>query len=42
MSDALTRSDPVSNSAFVGEGVTVSLAAPMARFSLRARQPEVL
>lgn len=42
MSDALARTDPIPSSAFVGAGVTVSLAAPMARFSLRARQPEVL
>jgi sarcosine oxidase, subunit gamma len=38
MSDVLTRSDPVPLTSFAGEGVTISLAPPMARFSLRARQ----
>ncbi len=42
MSDTLARTDPVSGSPFVGAGVILSLAAPMARFSLRARQPETL
>lgn len=42
MSEALTRTDPVTDPAFAGEGVTISLAAPMARFSLRTRQPELL
>ena len=42
MAEALARTDPVSDRAFVGEGVTFSLAAPMARYSLRARQPELL
>ena len=42
MAEALVRTDPVSGLAAVGEGVTVSLAAPMARFSLRARTPERL
>ena len=42
MSDALARTDPVSGSAFVGNEVTLTLAEPMARFSLRASQPEVL
>ena len=42
MSEALARTDPIHSSAFVGEGVTVSLARPMARFSLRARQPQLL
>ena len=42
MSEALTRIDPLSRDDFVVEGVMLSLAAPMARFSLRARQPEVL
>ena len=42
MSEALARTDPVSGSAFVGNGVTLTLAGPMARFSLRARQPDTL
>lgn len=42
MSDALVRTDPVPGLDFVSEGVRLSLAGPMARFSLRARQPEVL
>ena len=42
MSEALARTDPIPSSGFVGEGVVVSLAAPMARFALRARQPQVL
>ena len=42
MSEALARTDPVSGSAFVANGVTLTLAEPMARFSLRARQPEML
>lgn len=42
MSDTLARTDPVSVLAFAGAGVTISLAAPMARYSLRARQPELL
>ena len=42
MSDPLARMDPIPSSAFVGAGVTISLAAPMARFSLCTRQPLVL
>ncbi len=42
MSEALARTDPVSGLAFAGQGVTLSLAGPMARFSLRTRQPEAL
>lgn len=42
MSEALVRTDPVSDLDFVSEGVTLSLAEPMARFSLRSRQPEAL
>ena len=42
MSEALARIDPVSGSAVVANGVTLTLAEPMARFSLRARQPEAL
>ena len=42
MSDALTRSDPTPSTPFVGHGVTISLALPMARYSLRARSPQAL
>ena len=37
MSDSLTRAEPVSTEPFVSEGVTIALASPMARISLRAR-----
>ena len=37
MSDSLTRAEPVSTEPLVSEGVTIALAPPMARFSLRAR-----
>ncbi len=36
MSDSLIRAEPVSSEPFVLEGVTIALAPPMARFSLRA------
>lgn len=42
MSDALVRAEPVPTAPFVGNGVTISLAAPMARHSLRARQGQAL
>ncbi len=42
MSDTLVRAEPVPTVPFVGEGVTISLAAPMARYSIRARQPQAL
>ncbi len=42
MSDALTRSEPVSATPFVRAGMTISLAAPMKRYSLRARQAQAL
>lgn len=42
MSDALVRSEPVSMTPYVAAGVTISLAPPMARYSLRARQPQAL
>lgn len=42
MSDLLTRVEPVPAAPFVGDGVTISLAPPMARFSLRARQGQAL
>ncbi len=42
MSEALTRAEPVTLEAIVREGVTISLAPPMARYSLRARDPGAL
>ena len=42
MSDALNRNDPVSATPLIAAGVTISLAPPMARFSLRARSAEAL
>ncbi len=42
MYDALVRSDPVPTTPFIAVGVTVCLAPPMARYSLRARQPQAL
>lgn len=42
MSDALNRNDPVSETPLVAAGVTISLAPPMARFSLRARSAQAL
>jgi sarcosine oxidase, subunit gamma len=42
MSDPLTRSEPVPTRPFAAEGVTVSLAPSMARYSLRARQGQAL
>lgn len=42
MSDVLLRTDPVRRDPFVGKGVTISLAPPMARYSLRARQAQAL
>ena len=42
MSDLLSRTEPVPTAAFVADGVTISLAPPMARFSLRARQGQAL
>jgi len=42
MSDTLVRSEPVAVEAFVGGGVKIALAQPMARFSLRARQAQAL
>jgi sarcosine oxidase, subunit gamma len=38
MSDVLKRSEPLPSTTFVGKGVTISLAPPIARYSLRARQ----
>ncbi len=42
MSDGLTRSDPFPAAACIAAGVTISLRPPMARYSLRARQPQAL
>lgn len=42
MSDVLTRNEPIPVTPFVAEGVTISLAAPMQRYSLRARSAQAL
>jgi sarcosine oxidase subunit gamma len=42
MSDALNRTEPVPAMPFVATGVTISLAAPMKRYSLRARSAQAL
>jgi sarcosine oxidase, subunit gamma len=42
MSDLLTRTESVPTTPFVADRVTISLAPPMARFSLRARQGQAL
>lgn len=42
MSDVLTRAEPVPSTPYVAAGVTVALAPPMARYSLRARQAQAL
>ena len=42
MSDLLLRTELVSATVFVANGVTINLAPPMARFSLRARQAQAL
>ena len=42
MPDALTRNEPVPDSPYSVDGVTISLAPPMARYSLRARQAQEL
>jgi sarcosine oxidase, subunit gamma len=42
MSDILTRSEPVPTAPFTANGLTISLALPMARYSLRARQAQAL
>lgn len=42
MSDVLTRHEPVSATPLVAEGVKISLAAPMKRYSLRARSAQAL
>ena len=42
MAEALTRAEPVSPEPFAAQGVTITLAPPMARFSLRARERKTL
>ena len=42
MSDALTRNEPVPETPFVAEGVKITLAGPMKRYSLRARDSKSL
>jgi sarcosine oxidase, subunit gamma len=42
VSDLLTRAEPVPATPVVADGVTISLAPPMARFSLRAKQGQAL
>ena len=42
MSDILARTEPVTAVPFIADGVTISLAAPIARYSIRARQPKAL
>ncbi len=42
MSDALIRNEPVPAAPYVAAGVTISLAEPMARYSLRARTAPAL
>jgi sarcosine oxidase, subunit gamma len=42
VSEVLTRAEPVPTTPFVADGVTISLAPPMARYSLRARQAQAL
>lgn len=42
MSDVLTRTEPVGAEPFSADGVTISLAPPMARFTMRGRQAQAL
>ncbi len=42
MSDALARNEPILATPYIAAGVTISLAPPMARTSLRALQPQAL
>lgn len=42
MSDVPLRAEPVSKEPYVADCVTISLAPPMARYSLRARQAQAL
>jgi sarcosine oxidase subunit gamma len=42
MSDALFRNEPVSSTPYIAEGVSIRLAAPLKRYSLRSRTAEAL
>ena len=42
MSDGPTRNEPVPSTPFLAAGITISLAAPMKRYSLRARTAQAL
>lgn len=42
MSETLTRAEPVPTTPFAAQDVTISLAPPLARYSLRARQGQAL
>ena len=42
MSDALFRNEPVPSTSYVADGVSISLAAPLKRYSLRSRTAEAL
>ena len=42
MSDALTRAEPIPPDPFAAPGVSITLAPPLARFSLRARDVKAL
>ena len=42
MSDVLLRCEPIAPAIFEGDGVSIGLAGPMARYSLRARHAQVL
>ena len=42
MSDVLIRAEPIPSVPYVAARVTISLAPPMARYSLRARQAQAL
>ncbi len=42
MSNILARTDPVPVTPFLAEAITISLAPPLARYSLRARQAQAL
>jgi sarcosine oxidase, subunit gamma len=42
MSDLLTRTEPVPAQPFVTDGVAISLAPPMVRYAMRARQAQAL
>ena len=42
MSELLPRTEPVPSMPYVASGVTIAIAPPMARYSLRARQAQAL